>query len=200
MKIYDISQEVLSCVVFPGDPKPVAEAILRMKDGAICNLTSFQMCAHNGTHVDAPFHFYEEGKTLEQMSLISFVGMAFVAEHQGLVTKEDALGILEKAKKYGNGCEKRILIKGNSVVTLEAAEVFAKEELLLVGNESQTVGPVDGPMAVHLVLLGKEIALLEGIRLGEVPEGAYLLHAAPLNFEGFDGAPCRATLIDLNNR
>ena len=66
----------------------------------------------------------------------------------------------------------------------------------LVGVESQTVGPEDAPMAVHLELLGREVVLLEGIRLHEVPEGEYLLFAAPLLLGGADGAPCRAVLIE----
>ena len=52
-------------------------------------------------------------------------------------------------------------------------------------------------MQVHLIMLGAEIVLLEGIRLGEVKEGIYLLNAAPLNLGGADGAPCRAVLIKL---
>ena len=92
---------------------------------------------------------------------------------------------------------KRILIKGKAVVSYEAAEVFARAELLLLGNESQTVGPEDAPMAVHLKLLGAGTVLLEGIRLQEVTEGVYYLNAAPLNLGGADGAPCRAILIEM---
>jgi arylformamidase len=51
-------------------------------------------------------------------------------------------------------------------------------------------------MAVHLILLGKGIALLEGVVLSNVPEGHYFLSAAPLNLAGADGAPCRAYLIN----
>ena len=86
-------------------------------------------------------------------------------------------------------------MKGRAVVTAEAAKVFAARKIRLFGNESQTVGPEDAPMEVHLIMLGAEIVLLEGIRLAGVDEGAYLLHAAPLNLGGADGAPCRATLI-----
>ena len=57
MKIYDISQEVFGCVVYPGDPEPKKEVLSRMSDGALYNLTALSMCCHNGTHVDAPFHF-----------------------------------------------------------------------------------------------------------------------------------------------
>ena len=52
-------------------------------------------------------------------------------------------------------------------------------------------------MKVHLVLLGAEVVLLEGIRLTAVPDGAYFLNCAPLNLTDTDGAPCRATLMDL---
>jgi arylformamidase len=45
-------------------------------------------------------------------------------------------------------------------------------------------------------MLGAEVVLLEGIRLAEVPDGVYLLDAAPINLGGADGAPCRAILID----
>lgn len=195
MKIYDISQEVLSCVVFPGDPAPYREQITKMDDGALYNLSMLHMCAHNGTHVDAPYHFLNQGRTIEAIELERFVGMAYVAEHEGIVSSEDARAILKNAKEADTEAGNRILLKGNAVVSFEAAEVFAAEGILLVGNESQTVGPEDAPMAVHKVLLGANVVLLEGIRLSEVPEGVYLLNAAPLNLAGADGAPCRAVLI-----
>ena len=71
----------------------------------------------------------------------------------------------------------------------------ASGKLLLLGNESQSVGPEEAPMAVHKLLLEREPALLEGIVLSNVPEGRYFLSAAPLNLAGADGAPCRAFLI-----
>ena len=92
-----------------------------------------------------------------------------------------------------------LLIKGAAVVSAQAAEVFAAANLLLYGNESQTVGPEDAPMAVHKILLGAGVILLEGIRLAAVPEGVYLLNAAPLNLGGAEGSPCRAILISDEN-
>lgn len=195
MKIYDISQEVFGCRVFPGDPAPERTVLCSTEKGDVCNLTAFSMCAHNGTHVDAPFHFIKDGKTVDAVSLDTFAGKAYVAEHNGTVTGEDALKILEKAEKRDPEAAKRILIKGDAVVSAEAAKVFASNGILLLGNESQTVGPEDAPMEVHLILLGAGVVLLEGIRLSSVPEGVYLLNAAPLNLSGADGAPCRAILI-----
>ena len=191
MKIMDISQEVFSCAVYPGDPVPQMQTVYSTGAGDLYNLSSFAMCAHNGTHIDAPRHFLHKGKTVDQMDLSCFVGDCYVARHTGDVTAIDAEEILRKA----NGA-RRILIAGNATVTAEAAEVFAQGEIKLLGNEGQTVGPEDAPMQVHLILLRREVALLEGIVLDEVPEGRYFLSAAPLNLGGAEGAPCRAYLID----
>ena len=191
MKIYDISQEVFSCQVYPGDPKPEKKILKSMEKGEVYNLTAFDMCAHNGTHIDAPFHFLGDGKTMDQMDLSIFVGDCFVARHEGDVTGSDAESILARAK----GAE-RILIAGKATVTAEAAQVFASGGIRLLGNEGQTVGPENAPMQVHKILLAREIALLEGILLKNIPEGQYFLNAAPLNLGGADGAPCRAYLID----
>ena len=195
MKIYDISQEVFSCKVFPGDPAPQRQVLSSMETGALYNLTAISMCAHNGTHVDAPFHFIKDGNTVDAIPLEAVVGMAYVAEHHGIVTGDDAASMLAKAKALNPEAAKRMLIKGAAVVSEEAAKVFAASGMLLVGNESQTVGPEDAPMTVHHILLGANMILLEGIRLAAVPEGVYLLNAAPLNLAGADGAPCRALLI-----
>ncbi len=197
MKIYDISQEVFSCSVYPGDPLPEKQVMLRIPDGAVCNLTAFRMCAHNGTHVDAPYHFLNNGKTIDQVDMKRFVGFAYVSEHEGEITAADAEAILEKARCADDEAAKRILVKGQAVVSEEAAGVFAEAGILLFGNESQTVGPENAPMKVHLKMLGAEIVLLEGIRLQDVKEGVYLLNAAPLNLGGADGAPCRAVLMEL---
>ena len=196
MKIYDISQEVFSCQVFPGDPVPEKKTVSSIENGSLYNLTTFSMCAHNGTHIDAPFHFIKDGKTVDKISLDAFVGMAYVAEHNGIVTAGDAENIISKAKAQSSEAAKRILIKGDIEVSAEAARVFAACDILLIGNEPQTVGPQNAPMEVHLILLGAGVILLEGIRLSEVTEGVYFLNAAPLNLSGSDGSPCRAILIN----
>ena len=191
MKIYDISQEIFACQVYPGDPKPERNTLCAIETGDLYNLTAFSMCAHNGTHIDAPFHFLKDGKTVDQMNLTTFVGDCYVARHQGDVTAADANVILQKA----DGA-RRILIAGPVTVTLEAARVFASAGICLLGNESQSVGPEDAPMQVHTTLLSRGIALLEGVVLTDMAEGHYFLSAAPLLLAGADGAPCRAYLID----
>ena len=192
--IYDISQELFSCRVWPGDPAPERNVLADMDKGDIINLTAFSMCAHNGTHVDAPAHFLKDGKTIEQLDPAAFVGDCYVARHEGEVTAADAAAILQKAAAVG--ASERILIGGKATVTEAAARVFAEAGILLIGNESQTVGPEAAPMAVHLILLGADVVLLEGLVLSHVPEGTYFLTAAPLNLGGCEGAPCRAMLMN----
>ncbi len=204
MKIYDISQEIFGCVVFPGDPKPKRNRIMQLGSGDVCNLTGFSMCAHNGTHVDAPCHFIDGANTIDQVDLARFIGYAFITFFDGEIKAEDARHIMEKAKAADSICKtgddkasKRILVGGKAVVTEEAAKVFVDYDIFLFGNESQTVGPEDAPMAVHMIMLSAEVVLLEGIRLEGVKEGVYLLNAAPLNLGGSDGAPCRAVLMSV---
>ncbi len=193
--IYDISQELFSCRVWPGDPTPVCEVLADMGKGDSINLTAFSLCAHNGTHLDAPSHFIKDGKTLSELDPAAFLGDCYVARFDGDVTAEDARRILHRAAE--TGAPERILMGGKATVTEAAARVFAAAGIKLIGNESQTVGPEDAPAAVHLILLGADIVLLEGIVLTHVPEGRYFLTAAPLHLGGREGAPCRAMLVEL---
>lgn len=189
MKLYDISQEVFACTVYPGDRGPERLEELRMARGDDYNLTSFAMGAHNGTHVDAPFHFFAEGATVEAIPLEKTVGPCLVRAVSGRLGGAEAAALLREAGVGG-----RLLLKGSAEVTAEAAEVF--RGLWLIGVESQSVGAEEELAAVHRALLGAGVVLLEGLRLSQVPEGRYLLSAAPLALGGADGAPCRAVLLE----
>lgn len=199
MKIYDVSRELLSASVYPGDPAPTLNKLSSMEDGDLYNLSSFTACCHNGTHVDAPSHFIKDGKTVSEMDIAKTVGEVYVAKSSGKIGEKEALDILEKAKKINKETAKRILIKGDATVTKEAANAFYLGGVSLLGVESQSVGPIDAPMEVHKILLGKEVVLLESLKLDEVEEGAYFLFAAPINIGVAEGAPCRAVLVDFNS-
>lgn len=193
MRIYDITQEIFAGKVYPGDPAPEFERVLSIPKGAVCNLTQFTMGAHNATHLDAPFHFYNNGKTIEQLELSRCIGPCSVVELPNSLTGDEVAGILEKSQK-------RLLIKGDGVITEERARLFNEFEILLVGVETQSVGPADNPREVHLELLGKEVVLLEGLVLAQIEPGEYFLSAAPIKLGGCDGAPCRAVLIDFDSK
>jgi arylformamidase len=163
-----------------------------MDRGDLYNLTAFAMCAHNGTHLDAPRHFLADGETVGQTDLNKTVGPARVLDWTGPIGAKDAEILLDRLAG-----ERKLLLRGDALGTEEAARVFAAAKLDLIGVESQSVGPEDAPMAVHKLLLGAGTLLLEGLRLRAVPEGPYLLCAQPLNLTPAEGAPCRAILLEL---
>jgi arylformamidase len=188
MKIFDITQEMLNGEVYVGDTAPAVTQVMRMAGGDICNLSDLNFCVHNGTHIDAPYHFIENGKSIDEVELSRCFGEATVIEVNGEVSADIIIPFLKKSKK-------RLLIKGDCEITLEAAEEIVKADILLIGVENQTVGPPDSPREVHEKLLGAEIVVLEGVVLSNVDCGEYFLSALPLKLGGLDGAPCRAVLV-----
>ena len=128
MKIYDISQEVFGCQVYPGDPMPEKKELKSMEKGEVYNLTAFSMCAHNGTHIDAPCHFIKDGKPVDEMSLEAFIGMAYVVEHSGVVTDNDATEMIEKAKGAKTEHELRELAKSEGIdITSDEAAIYFEQ-------------------------------------------------------------------------
>ncbi len=194
MKIYDITQEVFTSEVFPGDPAPERREVARISRGDRCNLTAFSMCAHNGTHIDAPCHFIEGGASVSEIPLTKLVGYAYVVDFDGILSASDAEKVLSAARAVSPEHARRLLFRGPAVVSEAAAQVFADAGIVLIGVEMQSVGSPQSPIAVHKILLSREVVLLEGVRLADVPAGGCILSAAPLALGGSDGAPVRAYL------
>ena len=190
MKIYDISQELFSSHVYPGDKAPKRTLISDMTKGASCNVSELEMNAHNGTHMDAPRHFVCDGKTIDELELDRLIGSCAVVSAEGAVEPEF---VREVCRKYD---VKRILLKGECHLTKAAADILSECGIVLVGVESQSIATYDDPITVHVSVLGQGIAALEGLVLTEVPDGKYFLFAAPIKLGGRDGSPCRAVLID----
>ncbi len=189
MKVYDISQEVFSSCVFPGDTVPRYEKVMDYSSGDLYAVTDFTMCAHNGTHVDAPRHFIDGGKTVGEVDVSAYVGRCRVITAPGNVTSDLISG------KLRDGDEK-VCIRGGGFITEDGARELVRRGIGLVGVEEQSVSDPDAPMAVHKLLLSADMVLLEGIRLDGVADGEYFLSAAPINLGEAEGAPCRAVLID----
>ena len=197
MKIHDISQEVFTSIVYPGDDAPQMQAVKRIANGDTYNLTNFSMCSHNGTHIDAPFHFLADGKTVEQIDLNKTVGYCFVSDFVGTLTPQDVDAILTQAQIAHDSAQQRILFKNDAVITEESAQALANAGVQLLGTTSQTVGDESNFVSVHKRLLKAEIILLEGLVLQNVAQGTYFLCAQPLAIGGSDGAPVRAVLIEM---
>ncbi len=190
MKYYDITQELFSSNVYPGDKAPLYRRISDMNDGKVCNITELEMNAHNGTHIDAPRHFIRDGLTIDQLPLDTLIGTCEVVTFDHPVEREDLLP-LDLAERGVT----RLLIRGNVCLTLSGAAYLNEAGIRLIGVETQSIGPVGAPMAVHVEVLSHGILALEGLVLTDVPDGTYTLFAAPLKLAGSDGSPCRAVLM-----
>ena len=182
----DLSQEMFTSEVYPGDPKPEKQTVKSMPAGDLYNLTYLTQCAHNGTHLDAPRHFIDGGRTIDQLPLSLLVGEAFVLDCPDGFTRADAARIPA-------GCV-RLLLRGG-LPDMDGSRAIVAAGVKLVGVEAQSVGD----MHVHRLLLGADLAVLEGIRLSAVTEGRCCLFAAPINYGGIEGAPTRAVLLRAKN-
>lgn len=186
MKIYDISQEIFTSYVYPGDPVPVKERKLSIKNGDICNLSQVSMCVHNGTHVDAPYHFCEDGKTIESVELSKFMGKCIVFEKEGRITADD----IQKLSVYS-----KIVFKGNVQFTVDMAKEICANKIEMIGIENASIEPLSSLEGqVHKEFLSKEVIILEGLRLDGIEAGEYEICALPIKLGGCDGAPVRAVL------
>lgn len=190
MKLIDISQEIFSAEIYPGDPVPEMDMVMSWDNDDVCQLTKLTLGSHTGTHMDAPRHFLEDGKDIAEVALEKCMGACKVAEVTGEISKKQMEQIL------ADGTE-RLLLKGKQVITEGAAKVMAERNLKCVGVEGLTVGPFSTPGPVHKILLDSEIVILEGLRLEAAWEGEYFLAAQPLKMKELDGSPVRAVLIDF---
>jgi arylformamidase len=192
MKFYDISQEIFSAEIYPGDPVPEKKIIMSLdkEEPDACQLSELFLGSHTGTHIDAPKHFYRNGKTIEQLDLEQCIGRCTVVEYTGEITEKEVDNWL-----LAGGCE-RLLIKGEIVITEQAAQKMVDGGVRCVGVEGLTVGSLSAPKEVHCILLRAEVVIIEGLRMKQVQPGTYFLMAQPLKMAGLDGSPVRAVLLE----
>lgn len=188
MRLYDISRELFSSPVYPGDPMPERAPFLSIKNGDVCNLTILSMGSHNGTHLDAPRHFAADGAGVSDIPLEKTIGMCRVVAAHGRITS----GQIEEWVHQGT---KKLLIKGEIIVTPQAAKTMVQCGLELLGVEGPTVGEEGTQETVHKILLGAEMVILESLVLEEPEPGNYFLAAQPLKMSELDGSPVRPVLI-----
>lgn len=192
MKIIDISRKFFSCDIYPGDPEPKAEQVCEIGEESDCNLSVVHACVHTGTHADAPLHFISGGDTIDKLPLDPFIGPCTVIEVPNGVITGDYVD-----RCFPEKCE-RLLIKGNGKAFFmdSSAEELAERGLLLIGTDSLSVGCKGNQTGPHKAFLHGGVAVLEGLDLTDVKAGNYFLFAPPVLYDGLEGAPARAVLID----
>lgn len=192
MYIYDISKNIFECEPYDGDPDTKINIIQSIDEGDDCNLSSFMMCTHTGTHVDAPYHYESEGKKIGDIRTAVFYGKCSVVSFEGILTGEQ----MEKILPF---CKSRILFKSNGEghIMLSAAEVIADSKVVLVGIDSQSIGLPYEDYKTHRTLALADIPVIENLNLNEIDDGHdYTLCAFPIRLDELEAAPCRAILLE----
>ena len=191
MKIIDISKDVMTCEVYPGDPLPNIEMVRTISDECEYNLGKISMCLHNGTHMDAPLHYLPNGNDVTEIDPEVFMGPCVVVE----VKEEFITGAF--VEEYFPRNATRILIKshGKAVFHESAASELSHLGYNLVGTDSLSVEPEGSDGRTHRMFMVDNIALLENLDLSNVEPGKYFLVAAPVKISGAEAAPVRAMLI-----
>lgn len=191
MRIIDISNELLGAEVYPGDPEPKLKKVKSLALGDGYNLSSLFTGLHNGTHIDSPLHFFDDGYSVDKMPPDRFIGPCTVIETpSGIITGADVENIFPRT------CE-RVLLKGKGRTFLHesAASEIAYRGCKLLGIDGISIEKQGSDGSAHRALLTEGIAILEGLNLSEVNEGVYFLIAPPIKIEGGEAAPARALLI-----
>jgi len=193
MKIYDISRRIdEETPVWPGDVAFSWRELDRPGAATPWGTTALTMSPHCGTHADAPRHVFDDGKTIGEAVLSTYIGPARVVALSGLgeVGPDElprmALGVTRVLFRSG----------GRASLSPMAALRLAERGALLVGTDAASIDPEDSEdLPAHRALLGSGVAILEDLDLQAVPEGTYQLVALPLRFEELDASPVRAILI-----
>jgi arylformamidase len=209
--VYDISLPITEdIVVWPGDPKPTIRQLSSIEEGHSSNLSQIRLSVHTGTHIDAPRHFLEDGKTIGEIPLEKLIGKALVVvlpDSVSLITKAVLQAYIDpvflRAVKMvllrTRNSTQGLLMKpefDENYVALDTsgAQFLASFDLDLVGVDYLSIAAFKDTTLPHRVLLEKDVVLLEGINLADVPEGIYNLTCLPLNLTDCEGAPARAIL------
>jgi arylformamidase len=206
--IHDVTVPITNTMpVWPSDPpvKLTPQSHLSRDKTHTVRLTSIEMGSHTGTHIDAPWHFVENGRQLNQISIETLVGRATVfelpnirsigrqdVERLPLTGIERALFKTENSKHWNDGrfFEEFVYLEP------EAAQVLVDHGVKLVGIDYLSIDKFKSEKhPTHFVLLERNVVILEGLNLSAIAPGEYNMVALPLNLQDADGAPTRVILI-----
>lgn len=186
--------------VWPGDTPFAFEPQLRIEAGDPCNVSSIKMSSHAGTHVDAPWHFEDEGRRLHEVDTSVFFGSAQLIDLPDVDrVRADDLGpgplqprVLLKTRNSQRN-EREPFTEDYVSVDEDAAQRLVDEGVRLIGVDYLSVAPFDQVLQeTHHILLQNDVFIVEGLRLAAFDAGAYAFVVLPLAIKGADGAPARA--------
>ena len=212
LRLVDLSQDLYhGAPNFPADPKTGIFTHLEIVDRGYNNAV-IVTGTHQGTHLDAPYHFFDDGLTIEQLDLRRGFGPAWVLDFSFKKPKEEiTVADMELySSKITTGSrlifhtgwdkvfpEKRYF-SDQPYLGIETCKWIADRGVICIAIDAPTVYP-DQYLAVHHALLNKkaEILIIESLMgLERLQNEQVILVAFPLRIVGRDGSPIRAMAID----
>ncbi len=210
-KIYDISVTVKNKMLkWPTDPEVHIEKLLEIDKKDKLNFSKINFGAHTGTHIDAPFHFYNKGKKIHNLNLYDLIGEVIVINVLTPKIDKKFLKTID-LKKYKRiifktqNSKKKLLSKKNFTknyvyITKDGAKYLAAKKIKLIGIDYLSIEDYNSKNSyAHKIITKNDIIILETLDLSKVIPGKYLLIALPIKLYGTDGAPARIVLIKFNN-
>ncbi len=210
MRTYDITLTITpEMIVWPGDPQVDMKRLSSISAGDNANVTQISMSCHTGTHVDAPDHFMNNGKTVELLTLDLLLGRAYVLHlpNVNLITASVLMGadipprtrrLLFKTRNSDFWASGNKEFQADFVaLSVDAAEWLVDRNVKVVGIDYLSIAPFKQGKPVHTILLEAGVVVIEGLDLSKVSQGRYTLTCLPLKLGGAEGAPTRAILVGV---
>lgn len=209
--MFDITVPISGEVpVYEGDPEAGIASVKRIADGSSANVSRLWFGAHTGTHVDAPNHFIDGSRRVDELDLEKLIGRCRViripdnvdvikTKHLGEVNGAERILFKTKNSAFWNEPEKGFRTDFTHL-SPEAAHTLVAAGIKLIGIDYLSIERFHSPdHAVHFAFLEKEIVILEGLDLRNVEAGEYVLTCLPLKYVGGegDGSPARAILRQI---
>jgi len=208
MNIYDVTLTISDkLITWPSDPTVSIRKTRLISQGNSCNVSELKFGSHCGTHIDAPYHFEENGIKIDQIPLDYLVGTATVFD----IKNKEKID-LEDIKPLKLKNRERVIFKTiNSTfwklpefkkdfvyITKEAARHLVDSGVKVVGIDYLSVEKFGSkPADTHHIFLRNGVVLIEGLDLINVEAGDYELIALPLKIKDCDGSPARVILRSI---
>lgn len=210
MRTYDITLTISpELPTWPGDPSVEIERVSKIEEGSNANVSRVNMGVHTGTHVDAPYHFLQDGISVDKLDLSLLAGRAYVLHLPDVDVINAA--VLDAAQIPPR--TRRVLFKTRNSdywaggvadfqtdfvgLSEDGADYLVRRGVKLVGIDYLSIAPFKQSRPTHEKLLSGGVVIVEGLNLSEVSQGRYTIYCLPLKLENCDGSPARAILIGV---
>ena len=204
-RIIDISPLISpKTAVWPGDVAFQRSVAMDMKSGDNLTLSSVTTTVHIGAHTDAPNHYVVDGQAMSERTLEPYYGPCQVVrvstargqrirpqDLEAPITAERVLLVTDSFP------DPNVFNEDFCSLSAELVDFLGEAGVVLVGIDTPSVDLFsDKELESHNAIARRDMAILEGVVLADVPSGTYTLIALPLNIEGADASPVRAVLVD----